>query len=953
MNASSPPLCRSPMHQRYRRRGDRILLHGVLHIKIVRCRKLRNTDGLLALKIDRTMQGSLTKIRRNLSDPFVSVRAGKHRIAKTSIIMDNLNPEWNEDFYCHIGHYLTDLKFEVKDKDFGMRADLIGTHLLPVEELIKYDETTGKPLRVGTHKIAVLDGKEKHGFLEYFIEFVPKEMLTSKCEVPGVYFGMRPRNDVRLYCNADDGAEGLPVVKYGGAEDNEKTWTPRRLWRDIYDAICGAEHFIYITGWAVDTTQSLLRGIEKEDALANSKYSPYIGQLLEQKSEEGVIVNLLVWDDSTSNHTFHAIMPGMMGTHDEETNDRFRRTPGVTCKLAPMMGDETNAFHEKAGKFVMFTHHQKLIIVDAAPPEERRDSTEREPLAFVGGVDLTDGRWDNHTHPLFRTLLSHHKGDAYSNCFHVDANASGPRQPWRDIHSSVRGHGVLDVLENFKERWMAQAKDEVIKLLDMGHRGKVLSQFVEAGVDSRRLYGGWCTQLFRSIDARTATFQTGNMGKAYVDPGSVDDWLGSFHGDEMKPERGKADHHTITKITKRALHKAEGKSNLLRGLKEKAKGSKTLGKLKEKTEKAAEKTGLKFSDPENLGKAFYSPDVDSFRYMRTLSQKKGRDVDDSVHSGLVHHLRRAEHCLYMESQYFLGSAHTWEGHREVKCNNLIPSEITLKILEKIEKCERFAAYIVLPMWPEGIPHTGAVQSILYWQRHTLESMYRTIGEALRIRRLSVRDGSMRGSMAAEDIAAHPSDYLNFYCLATRESIDGSQAAPSPSHKPTADEELLTQTRRHQIYVHSKMTIIDDSVAIIGSANVNQRSLDGARDSEVLMGCYQPNHMATPDALPHGDVHGFRMHCWATTMGKFEHIFRDPSSLECVQRVNEIAEENWRRYTAPGEPRDMNSYLVPYPIEVREDGTIQARSDLKGGCFPDTRAKVLGTKSMTIPEILTT
>lgn len=39
----------------------------------------------------------------------------------------------------------------------------------------------------------------------------------------------------------------------------------------------------------------------------------------------------------------------------------------------------------------------------------------------------------------------------------------------------------------------------------------------------------------------------------------------------------------------------------------------------------------------------------------------------------------------------------------------------------------------------------------------------------------------------------------------------------------------------QVYVHSKIMIIDDCVALIGSANINDRSLLGSRDSEVL--CY--------------------------------------------------------------------------------------------------------------------
>lgn len=48
-------------------------------------------------------------------------------------------------------------------------------------------------------------------------------------------------------------------------------------------------------------------------------------------------------------------------------------------------------------------------------------------------------------------------------------------------------------------------------------------------------------------------------------------------------------------------------------------------------------------------------------------------------------------------------------------DNLIPMELALKIASKIRANERFAVYIVLPMWPEGDPKTAAMQEILYWQ----------------------------------------------------------------------------------------------------------------------------------------------------------------------------------------------------------------------------------------------
>ena len=33
-------------------------------------------------------------------------------------------------------------------------------------------------------------------------------------------------------------------------------------------------------------------------------------------------------------------------------------------------------------------------------------------------------------------------------------------------------------------------------------------------------------------------------------------------------------------------------------------------------------------------------------------------------------------------------------------------------------------------------------------------------------------------------------------------------------------------------------VVDDIYAIVGSANINQRSMDGRRDTEIAMGCWE-------------------------------------------------------------------------------------------------------------------
>merc|ERR1719204_1285639 len=103
-----------------------------------------------------------------------------------------------------------------------------------------------------------------------------------------------------------------------------------------------------------------------------------------------------------------------------------------------------------------------------------------------------------------------------------------------------------------------------------------------------------------------------------------------------------------------------------------------------------------------------------------------------------------------------------------------------------------------------------------------------------------------------DIDAHPCDYLNFFCLGKREKPpDAMQmlAAETPANR-------MTRQGRGMIYVHSKAMVADDIYAIVGSANINQRSMDGRRDSEIAMGCWE-TMPGTENLVTDGHVQGLR------------------------------------------------------------------------------------------------
>merc|ERR1712223_886445 len=77
-------------------------------------------------------------------------------------------------------------------------------------------------------------------------------------------------------------------------------------------------------------------------------------------------------------------------------------------------------------------------------------------MAYVGGLDLTSGRWDTPDHPLFETLLAEHLDDFRNSNAKSIPPEEGPREPWHDIHCQLTGPIAYDVFLNFYERWAAQ-----------------------------------------------------------------------------------------------------------------------------------------------------------------------------------------------------------------------------------------------------------------------------------------------------------------------------------------------------------------------------------------------------------------------------------------------------------------------------------------------------------------
>jgi len=294
-----------------------VYLHGDLEVKIIRARRLPNKDittsrirqcftcdgcsssprSPVAHKQNNKDNAKKNKNQRRVitSDPYAAVVVPQATLARTRVISNCSNPVWDERFLVPMAHPVNHLEIQVKDDDvFG--ADLIGTVSFPAARI-----SSGEAIS-GWFPILGSSGKppKPDSAIEIEMRFTPCEINPvytrgiAEGGVAGTYFPLRKGNCVTLYQDAHGRDGFLPEIKLEG---NTAVYKEEKCWEDICYAITEAHHLIYIVGWSVFHKVRLVREPTKPLPRGNDLT---LGDLLKYKSEEGVRVLLLVWDDKTS-----------------------------------------------------------------------------------------------------------------------------------------------------------------------------------------------------------------------------------------------------------------------------------------------------------------------------------------------------------------------------------------------------------------------------------------------------------------------------------------------------------------------------------------------------------------------------------------------------------------------------------------------------------------------------
>lgn len=477
-------------------------LHGMLRVSVLRANGISNGDS--------SMVGLMARVVTDASATFCEVKAGPRMLLKTGTAKSgDRNPEWNETGVV-----------EVADRVETIECTIFASAAVKVGRIVK-------PLTLGECEVDVATLvrqqvlrtdfvlRSKHrkagaGVLTIHFEYTPlaevMAQATHYLNVPSSYFPMRRSCMVTMYQDAHTVPGMLPrVFDHRGVD-----YAQRPAWQEMYQAMANAKKLIYVAGWSVVTDIVMIRDGRGGDGDGDER-PVSVGELLKRKAEEGVTVSVLIWDEVLSQSKLNGLVQtqGLMGTQDEETFAFFKGTK-VHCAKLSRDDDGTNGLLGGLQTAGLWTHHIKHVIVDRSFPS---DPVRRRLCCYMGGLDLTIGRFDTPRHDLFRTLQTTHKDDFWQGCVLGADVTTGSREPWHDVHCCVEGAIAWDCERTFVDRWRRQAPAES----HVACRRILQEEFVSGEEESRLLDSNpdrFDVQFFRSMDERSVMYDQPPIGAA-------------------------------------------------------------------------------------------------------------------------------------------------------------------------------------------------------------------------------------------------------------------------------------------------------------------------------------------------------------------------------------------------------------------------------------------------------
>ncbi|XP_023411269.2 phospholipase D1 isoform X1 [Loxodonta africana] len=708
------------------------------------------------------------------------------------------------------------------------------------------------------------------------------------------------------------GADFLKDHRFGSyaaiQENTLAKWyvNAKGYFEDVANAMEEAEEEIFITDWWLSPEIFLKRPVVEGNRWR-------LDCILKRKAQQGVRIFIMLYKE----------VELALGINSEYS----KRT---LMHLHPNIKVMRHPDHVSSTVY-LWAHHEKLVVID-------------QSVAFVGGIDLAYGRWDDNEHRLTdvgsvkRVItgsslvsLTAETAESTESLHLKDKSKSNTNLPILksvdDMDSKMKGIGKPGKFSKFS-------------LYRQLHKRHLQSADSISSIDSTCSYFSHCRSHQNLIHGlkphlkffRHSTESEQGLIKPNVDTGSIrslQTGVGELHGETRfwhgkdycnfvfkdwvqldKPFADFIDRYSTPRMPWHDIASVvHGKAardvarhfiqrwNFTKIMKSKYR-SLSYPFLLPKSQTTAQE--LKYQVPESV--------CAKVQLLRSAADWSAgiKYHEESIHTAYIHVIENSKHYIYIENQFFISCA----DDRVVF--NRIGNAIAQRILKAHRESQRYRVYVVIPLLPgfEGDISTGggnALQAVMHFN-------YRTICRG---------ENSILGQLKAE-IGNQWINYISFCGLRTHAQLEGS---------------LVTEL----IYVHSKLLIADDNTVIIGSANINDRSMLGKRDSEMAVIVQDtetvPSVMDGEEYQAGRFAQGLRLQCFRVVLGYLSDLsedIQDPVSDKFFKEVwVSIAARNATIYDKVFRclPNDEVHNLIQLrdfitkPILAKED-PIRAEEELK-------------------------
>ena len=509
---------------------------------------------------------------------------------------------------------------------------------------------------------------------------------------------------------------------------NECQWfvDGKDYFEDLFQKLMEANNTIYISDWWLSPEVFLKRPVNvtpyldmiKNNIIINDKIENMtrLMDVLNYKAKQGIQIYILIYNE-------FSMFVSTDSTHTQNTFNKLDKN----IKLTRYPSLQT----------ILWSNHEKLVIID-------------QVIAYIGGLDLCWGRYDNNQHPIYEQTnpdniyefpfidYSNSRIEDYSNLekYYIEnvPREKTPRMPWHDVHSRIIGIAVQNLTNHFKQRWN---------------------------------YANYEYNQLRTLSSK----QDYLINQNNIILNNNDNIL--YETNEKKIILFKENEEIDLNISNESLDK----NNTL---------------INEKYKK------------------YFTEDIppSNVQILRSASNWN-TGITKREHSILDTYYRlieEAKHYIYIENQFFISKSWNEEEREDSEdcINDIVKNKIAYYIRKRIERAykknKKFKVYIFIPLLPgfKGDPEDSI--SIKVILKYTYASINRNFGLSI-IEQLEKIMGDKW------------TNYLGFFSLRNHGIINNIP-------------------KTEIIYIHSKIMIVDDKKVLIGSANINDRSMLGDRDSEL-------------------------------------------------------------------------------------------------------------------------